>query len=104
MYVCGISEIKELAERAQAQHRAEKQKRKEVELKLSNLDEELQDLKSEKESLERVSVSFKKRKASMYFPLKCFYTESACACARPCWTGRGSGRQRGSAVMRSWRR
>lgn len=48
--------MKELAEHSQAQYRAEKQKRKEVELKLSNLDEELQDLKSEKESLERVSL------------------------------------------------
>ncbi|MCI4381296.1 hypothetical protein PGIGA_G00249850 [Pangasianodon gigas] len=56
-----LQEMKELAERAQAQYRAEKQKRKEVELKLSNLDEELQDLKSEKESLERTLSDRKKK-------------------------------------------
>ncbi|KAM9476296.1 FK506-binding protein 15 isoform 2-T2 [Clarias gariepinus] len=56
-----LQEMKETAERAQAQYRAEKQKRKELELKLSNLDEELQDVKSEKESVER-TLSDRKRK------------------------------------------
>ncbi|XP_053091967.1 FK506-binding protein 15 isoform X2 [Pangasianodon hypophthalmus] len=56
-----LQEMKELAERVQVQYRAEKQKRKEVELKLSNLDEELQDLKSEKESLERTLSDRKKK-------------------------------------------
>lgn len=72
--------MKELAERVQAQYRAEKQKRKEVELKLSNLDEELQDLKSEKESLERVSV-FKYAYMSHIFPQECSYSACVCLCA-----------------------
>ncbi|XP_046726640.1 FK506-binding protein 15 isoform X2 [Silurus meridionalis] len=56
-----LQEIKETAEQAQMQYRVEKQKRKEVEMKLRNLDEELQDLKSEKESLER-TLTDRKRK------------------------------------------
>ncbi|GAA6068289.1 FK506-binding protein 15 isoform X1, partial [Tachysurus ichikawai] len=56
-----LQEMKESAEQAQVQYRAEKQKRKEVELKLSNLDEELQDLKSEKESLERTLLDRKRK-------------------------------------------
>ncbi|KAF5890104.1 FK506-binding protein 15-like isoform X1 [Clarias magur] len=56
-----LQEMKESAERVQAQYRAEKQKRKELELKLSNLDEELQDVKSEKESLERTLSDRKKK-------------------------------------------
>ena len=53
--VCVSSELKEAAERAQAQYRTEKQKRREMELKMNNIDEEVQDLKTDKESLERVS-------------------------------------------------
>lgn len=49
-----VSELKEAAERAQAQYRSEKQRRKEMELRVNNMEEELQDLKSDKESLERV--------------------------------------------------
>ncbi|XP_060738346.1 FK506-binding protein 15 isoform X1 [Tachysurus vachellii] len=56
-----LQEMKESAEQAQVQYRAEKQKRKEVELKLSNMDEELQDLKSEKESLERTLLDRKRK-------------------------------------------
>lgn len=54
MCVC-VSELKEAAERAQAQYRSEKQSRKEMELRVNNTEEELQDLKTDKESLERVS-------------------------------------------------
>lgn len=54
LYPC-ISELKEEAERYQAQYRTEKQKRKELELRVNNMEEELQDLKTDKETLERVS-------------------------------------------------
>lgn len=50
-----VSELKEEAERVQTQHRSEKQRRKETELKVNTMEEELQDLKTDKESLERVS-------------------------------------------------
>lgn len=49
-------ELKEAAEKAQAQYRSEKQQRKEMELRGNNMEEELQDLKADKESLERVST------------------------------------------------
>lgn len=52
-HVC-VSELKESAEATQTQHRSEKQRRKQMQLKLSSLEEELQDLKTEKESLDRV--------------------------------------------------
>uniref|UniRef100_A0A8C1YVG7 peptidylprolyl isomerase n=1 Tax=Cyprinus carpio TaxID=7962 RepID=A0A8C1YVG7_CYPCA len=52
-----ILELKETADRVQSQHKMEKQKRKELELKLNNMEEELQDMKTEKDSLERVSNS-----------------------------------------------
>lgn len=48
------AELKEAAEAARAQQQAEKQRRKQAELRLSSLEEELQDLKTEKESLGRV--------------------------------------------------
>lgn len=51
-----VSEVKEAAERAQAQYRSEKQRRKEMELRVNNVEEELQDLNTDKESLERVSM------------------------------------------------
>lgn len=51
-----VSEMKEAAERVQAQYRSEKQRRKEMELRVSNVEEELQDLKTDKESLERVNM------------------------------------------------
>lgn len=50
-----VSELKEEAERVQTQYRSEKQRRKETELKVNTMEEELQDLKTDKESLERVS-------------------------------------------------
>uniref|UniRef100_A0A8C1YVF7 peptidylprolyl isomerase n=1 Tax=Cyprinus carpio TaxID=7962 RepID=A0A8C1YVF7_CYPCA len=56
-----ILELKETADRVQSQHKMEKQKRKELELKLNNMEEELQDMKTEKDSLER-TLSERKRK------------------------------------------
>lgn len=49
-----VPELKEAAERAQAQYRSEKQRRKEMELRVNNMEEEVQDLKTDKDSLERV--------------------------------------------------
>ncbi|XP_043102652.1 FK506-binding protein 15 isoform X2 [Puntigrus tetrazona] len=54
-------ELKETADRAQGQYKVEKQKRKELEHKLNNTEEELQDIKTEKDSLER-TLSERKRK------------------------------------------
>uniref|UniRef100_A0A9J7X9I3 peptidylprolyl isomerase n=1 Tax=Cyprinus carpio carpio TaxID=630221 RepID=A0A9J7X9I3_CYPCA len=54
-------ELKETADRVQSQHKMEKQKRKDLELKLNNIEEELQDMKTEKDSLER-TLSERKRK------------------------------------------
>ncbi|KAJ4941876.1 hypothetical protein JOQ06_011749, partial [Pogonophryne albipinna] len=48
-----LEELKEAAERAQAQYRSEKQRRKEMELRVNNMEEEVQDLKTDKDSLER---------------------------------------------------
>ncbi|KAK6312974.1 hypothetical protein J4Q44_G00163210 [Coregonus suidteri] len=56
-----LEELKETSERGQAQYRTEKQKRKEMELRVHNMEEELQDLKTDKESLER-TLSDRKRK------------------------------------------
>ncbi|XP_059359176.1 FK506-binding protein 15 isoform X2 [Carassius carassius] len=56
-----ILELKETADRVQSQYKMEKQKRKEQEHKLNNLEEELQDLKTEKDNLER-TLSERKRK------------------------------------------
>ncbi|KAI2661361.1 FK506-binding protein 15 [Labeo rohita] len=56
-----ILELKETADRVQNQYKMEKQKRKEVEIKLNNMEEELQDMKTEKDSLER-TLSERKRK------------------------------------------
>uniref|UniRef100_A0A8C1FST0 peptidylprolyl isomerase n=1 Tax=Cyprinus carpio carpio TaxID=630221 RepID=A0A8C1FST0_CYPCA len=56
-----ILELKETADRVQSQHKMEKQKRKDLELKLNNIEEELQDMKTEKDSLER-TLSERKRK------------------------------------------
>ncbi|XP_028270423.1 FK506-binding protein 15 isoform X2 [Parambassis ranga] len=56
-----LEELKESAERAQTQYRSEKQRRKEVELRISTMEEELQDLKTDKESLER-TLSERKNK------------------------------------------
>lgn len=50
----GAVELKEAADTARTQHRSEKQRRKQLELRLSSLEEELQDLKTEKEGLGRV--------------------------------------------------
>ncbi|KAG7488889.1 FK506-binding protein 15 isoform X1 [Solea senegalensis] len=56
-----LEELKETAERAQAQYRSEKQRRKEMELRVNGLDEELQDLKTDKEALERTLLERKKK-------------------------------------------
>ncbi|XP_053727152.1 FK506-binding protein 15 isoform X2 [Synchiropus splendidus] len=47
-----MEELKESAERAQTLCRSEKQQRKQLELKVSSLEEEVQDLKTDKQSLE----------------------------------------------------
>ncbi|KAM6930962.1 FK506-binding protein 15 [Xenentodon cancila] len=54
-----LEELKEAAKRAQNRCRSEKQRRKELELRVNTVEEELQDLKSDKESLER---TFSERK------------------------------------------
>ncbi|XP_056102471.1 FK506-binding protein 15 [Rhinichthys klamathensis goyatoka] len=54
-------ELRETADRVQGQYKMEKQKRKELELKLNNTEEELQDMRTEKDSLER-TLSERKRK------------------------------------------
>ncbi|KAM7018551.1 FK506-binding protein 15 isoform 2-T2 [Tautogolabrus adspersus] len=56
-----LEELKEAAERAQAQYRSEKQRRKEMELRLNNMEEEIQDLKTDKQSLERNVLDRKKK-------------------------------------------
>uniref|UniRef100_A0A8C7TJW8 peptidylprolyl isomerase n=1 Tax=Oncorhynchus mykiss TaxID=8022 RepID=A0A8C7TJW8_ONCMY len=56
-----LEELKETAERGQAQYRTEKQKRKGMALRVNNMEEELQDLKADKDSMERM-VSDRKRK------------------------------------------
>ncbi|XP_022614861.1 FK506-binding protein 15 isoform X1 [Seriola dumerili] len=54
-------ELKEVAERAQAQYRSEKQRRKEMELRVNNMEEEVQDLKTDREGLERTLLDRKKK-------------------------------------------
>uniref|UniRef100_A0A672Z5L6 peptidylprolyl isomerase n=1 Tax=Sphaeramia orbicularis TaxID=375764 RepID=A0A672Z5L6_9TELE len=56
-----VSELKEGAERTQTQYRSEKQRRKEMELKVNNMEEEMQDLRTDKESLERTLSERKKK-------------------------------------------
>uniref|UniRef100_A0A7N8WMT3 peptidylprolyl isomerase n=1 Tax=Mastacembelus armatus TaxID=205130 RepID=A0A7N8WMT3_9TELE len=53
--------LKEAADRAQAQYRSEKQRRKEMEQRVNNMEEELQDLKTDKEGLERTLLERKKK-------------------------------------------
>uniref|UniRef100_A0A8C7KQG1 peptidylprolyl isomerase n=1 Tax=Oncorhynchus kisutch TaxID=8019 RepID=A0A8C7KQG1_ONCKI len=56
-----LEELKETAERGQAQYRTEKQKCKGMALRVNNMEEELQDLKADKDGMERM-VSDRKRK------------------------------------------
>ncbi|XP_053276467.1 FK506-binding protein 15 isoform X1 [Pleuronectes platessa] len=56
-----LEELSETAERTQAQYRSERQKRKETELRVNNTEEELQDLRSDKEGLERTLLERKKK-------------------------------------------
>uniref|UniRef100_A0A7N6BS57 peptidylprolyl isomerase n=1 Tax=Anabas testudineus TaxID=64144 RepID=A0A7N6BS57_ANATE len=58
--VC-VPELKEAAESTQAQYRIEKQRRKDLELRINNMEEELQDLKTDKEGLERTILERKKK-------------------------------------------
>lgn len=51
---CYIPELQETSERAQSKFKGEKQSRRQLELKVTSLEEELSDLRSEKESLEKV--------------------------------------------------
>ncbi|XP_029999073.1 FK506-binding protein 15-like [Sphaeramia orbicularis] len=55
-------ELKEGAGRTQTQYRSEKQRHKEMELKVNNMEEEMQDLRTDKESLERTLSERKKKK------------------------------------------
>uniref|UniRef100_A0A8C8MJ12 peptidylprolyl isomerase n=1 Tax=Oncorhynchus tshawytscha TaxID=74940 RepID=A0A8C8MJ12_ONCTS len=55
-----LEELKETAERGQAQYRTEKQKRKGMALRVNNMEEELQDLKADKDCMERVSIAHSK--------------------------------------------
>nr|XP_020454977.1 FK506-binding protein 15 isoform X2 [Monopterus albus] len=56
-----LEEVKEAADRAQAQYRSEKQRRKEMEVRVTNMEEEIQDLKADKEGLERTLSERKKK-------------------------------------------
>uniref|UniRef100_A0A7N6BP70 peptidylprolyl isomerase n=1 Tax=Anabas testudineus TaxID=64144 RepID=A0A7N6BP70_ANATE len=56
-----LHELKEAAESTQAQYRIEKQRRKDLELRINNMEEELQDLKTDKEGLERTILERKKK-------------------------------------------
>lgn len=54
---CYIPELQEASEQAQARVKSEKQSRKQLELQVTALEEELADLRAEKESLEKVSFT-----------------------------------------------
>lgn len=104
MCVC-VSELRETADRVQGQYKMEKQKRKELELKLNNSEEELQDMKTEKDGLERVSYwlfclcvteGLNPHLDNLEYVDLCVF--------RLCQSGSGSGRPRDSAVMKSWKR
>ncbi|XP_068617088.1 FK506-binding protein 15 [Brachionichthys hirsutus] len=56
-----LDEVKEAAERAQSQYRLEKQRRKDMELRVNNMEEELQDMKTDRERLERTLVERKQK-------------------------------------------
>lgn len=51
---CGFAELQEASEDAQTRFKAEKQSRKQLDMKITALEEELTDLRVEKETLERV--------------------------------------------------
>ncbi|XP_043542532.1 FK506-binding protein 15-like [Chiloscyllium plagiosum] len=59
--VC-VSELQEVSEHAQTQCKAEKQRRKELEVKVASLEEELMDLRTERKNLEK-NLAERKRKA-----------------------------------------
>ncbi|KAK2489813.1 hypothetical protein MC885_021029, partial [Smutsia gigantea] len=60
---CYIPELQETSERAQSKFKGEKQSRRQLELKVTSLEEELSDLRSEKESLEK-NLSERKKKSA----------------------------------------
>uniref|UniRef100_A0A7N8WNB5 peptidylprolyl isomerase n=1 Tax=Mastacembelus armatus TaxID=205130 RepID=A0A7N8WNB5_9TELE len=57
----GLCQCSFYSDRAQAQYRSEKQRRKEMEQRVNNMEEELQDLKTDKEGLERTLLERKKK-------------------------------------------
>ena len=52
---CHISELQETCQQVQSKLKSEKQSRRQLELRVTSLEEELTDLRTEKESLEKVS-------------------------------------------------
>lgn len=54
---CHTSELQETSQQAQCKFKSEKQSRRQLELRVTSLEEELTDLRTEKESLEKVSSS-----------------------------------------------
>lgn len=52
-----IPELQDTSEQAQTKFKSEKQSRKQLELKVTSLEEELADLRAEKESLEKVNCT-----------------------------------------------
>ncbi|XP_054545430.1 FK506-binding protein 15 isoform X1 [Talpa occidentalis] len=58
-----VSELQETSEQAQSKFKSEKQSRKQLELKVTALEEELTDLRTEKESLEK-NLSERKKKSA----------------------------------------
>lgn len=50
-----VLELREASEQTQSKFKSEKQSRRQLELKVTSLEEELTDLRAEKESLEKVS-------------------------------------------------
>ena len=51
---CHISELQETSQQVQSKFKSEKQSRRQLELRVASLEEELTDLRTEKESLEKV--------------------------------------------------
>uniref|UniRef100_A0A8C0LAU0 peptidylprolyl isomerase n=1 Tax=Canis lupus dingo TaxID=286419 RepID=A0A8C0LAU0_CANLU len=58
-----LSELQETSEQAQSRFKSEKQSRRQLELKVTSLEEELADLRAEKESLEK-NLSERKKKSA----------------------------------------
>lgn len=54
-----LLELREASEQTQTKFKSEKQSRRQLELKVTSLEEELTDLRAEKESLEKVNSKAK---------------------------------------------